>query len=265
MAADLRIDWLPERILVLTIDRPARRNVLDHELLAELAATLRSEQRRAAAVILRGAGDAAFSSGFDLKQLSGSEADLEADASLGRAVEALVTCPVPVLAQIRGHCHGSGVELALSCDLRIAADDLQLSLRAVSLGVVYRYEFVARLVQICGLGRASDLLLGMDVLSAADALSWGLVTEVIPAAALEERTLMRALALGRAPSAAVEGTKASLLVAARQAVTREGLESALVSRRRAARSPERRAALAAAQSRLGRGGRSKAGSPQEAE
>ena len=265
MAADLRVEWLPEQILVLTIDRPERRNVLDHELLAELATTLRNEQGRAAAVILRGAGDAAFSSGFDLRQLDGSEADLEADASLGRAAEALLSCPVPVLAQIRGHCHGGGVELALSCDLRIAADDMQLSLRAVSLGVVYRYEFVARLVQLCGLGRASDLLLGMDVLPAAQALSWGLVTEVIPAAELEERTLLRALALGRAPAAAVEGTKASLLVAARQAVTQEAVERALVWRRRAARSPERRAALAAAQTRLGRRSRPTSGSPQEAE
>jgi len=258
MAADLRVEWLPERILVLTIDRPDRRNVLDHELLAELATTLRNEQGRAAAVILRGAGDAAFSSGFDLRQLDGSEADLEADASL-------LSCPVPVLAQIRGHCHGGGVELALSCDLRIAADDMQLSLRAVSLGVVYRYEFVARMVQLCGLGRASDLLLGMDVLPAVEALSWGLVTEVIPAAALEARTLLRALALGRAPAAAVEGTKASLLVAARQAVPREALELTLAWRRRAARSPERRAALAAAQTRLGRRSQPTAEITKEAE
>jgi enoyl-CoA hydratase/carnithine racemase len=91
---------------------------------------------KASAVILRGAGGQAFSAGFDLDELTGSEEDLEADPAIGRAADALSRCPVPVVAQLQGHCHGAAVELALNCDLRVASDDLSLTLRAMMLGVV---------------------------------------------------------------------------------------------------------------------------------
>ena len=252
MAADLKIDWWSDVVLVLTIDRPDRRNPLDHELLSELAETLRRDGASAGAVIIRGAGGAAFSAGFDLDQLTGSEGDLDADRSIGLAIESILACPVPVLAMIQGHCHGAGVELALSCDLRIAADDIQLSLRAVSLGVVYRYELVSRLVQLSGLGRTADLLLAMPLLRADEALAWGLVSEVVAAGEVEVRTRALAERIAAAPRAAVEGTKASLVMAARSAVSEADLEQARRWRLRAVTSPERREALEAAKKRLGR-------------
>jgi enoyl-CoA hydratase/carnithine racemase len=251
MAADLRVEWWSERILVLAIDRPRRRNPVDRELLSQLAAELQSNGAKAGAVVLRGMGGSAFSSGFDFDQLQGTEADLEADQAIGTAVDAILACPAPVISMIQGHCHGAGVELALSCDLRLASDDLQLSLRAVSLGVVYRYQLISRLVEIAGLGRAADLLLAMPGLGAAEALAWGLVTEVVPAAGIEARTRELAEKLAAAPRSAVEGTKASLLLAASR-ITGDVLEQSGRWRRRAAASPERRSALAAARKRLGR-------------
>jgi enoyl-CoA hydratase/carnithine racemase len=236
--------------MVLTIDRPARHNTVDRELLEAIAAALESDGRRAGAVVLRGAGGKAFSAGFDLDHLQGSEPDLDADRAIGRAVDAILACSAPVVSMIQGHCHGAGVELAMSCDLRIAADDLQLSLRAVSLGVVYRYELVTRLVQLAGLGRATDLLLGMPRLNAKDALDWGLVTEVVPADAVEERTRAVAEALAAAPRSAVQGTKASLVMAARSMIAEVDLDRATDLRRRAATSTERREALDAARRRL---------------
>jgi enoyl-CoA hydratase/carnithine racemase len=252
MAADLRVDWWSEGVLALTIDRPKRRNVVDHELLAELARVLESDGQNAGAVVVSGAGGAAFSAGFDLDQIKGTESDLEADASMGKAVDAIMACPVPVIAMIQGHCHGGGVELALSCDLRIASDDLQLSLRAVSLGVVYRYQLISRLVDTAGLGRAADLLLAMPVLGASEALIWGLVTEVVPAADTYKRTRELAEMLAASPRSAVEGTKASLLMAARHVAREEALDRTARLRRRAATSSERRTALEAAKKRLGR-------------
>ncbi len=252
MSADLGLEWWSDAVLVLTLNRPDRRNAVDHGLLAELASALETEGGRAAAVVLRGAGGAAFSAGFDLDLLQGTEADLDADRSIGRAVDAILGCPAPVIAMIQGHCHGAGVELALSCDLRVAADDLKLSLRAVSLGVVYRYQLVSRLVQLAGLGRAADLLLAMPLLSADDASGWGLVTEVVPAAEIEARVRALSFAIASAPRVAVEGTKAALVMAARRSVAEADLEAVLAWRRRAIVSPERRAALAAAKKRLGR-------------
>jgi enoyl-CoA hydratase/carnithine racemase len=252
MAADLRVDWWSDRVLALTIDRPQRRNPVDHELLSALATELEANGPRAGAVVLCGAGGSAFSAGFDLDQLQGSEADLDADQTIGRAVDAIQACPAPVISMIQGHCRGAGVELALSCDLRLAADDLQLSLRAVSLGVVYRYQLISRLVEIAGLGRAADLLLAMPVLGASEALAWGLVTEVAPAAAIDGRTRDLAEMLAAAPRIAVEGTKASLVLAARGLSREDALEQSGRLRLRAATSPERRAALESAKQRLGR-------------
>jgi len=252
MAADLMVDWWSENVLVLTIDRPRRRNAVDHELLAALTSELETAGARAGAIVLRGAGGAAFSAGFDFDQLTGTEADLEADRSIGKAIDAIMACPAPVIAMIQGHCHGGGVELALSCDLRIAGDDLQLSLRAVSLGVVYRYQLISRLANIAGVGRAADLLLAMPVLGASEALAWGLVTEVAPAGDIESRTRELAHALAAGPRSAVQGTKASLVMAARGAAFEDALEQSDRWRQAAVTSPERRAALEAAKKRFRR-------------
>ncbi|HYM66423.1 MAG TPA: enoyl-CoA hydratase/isomerase family protein, partial [Patescibacteria group bacterium] len=236
----------------LAINRPERRNVVDHDLLGEIAVALQTVGQKAGAVVLRGTGGVAFSAGFDLDRIGGTDQDLEADQAIGVAVESILACPVPVISMIQGHCHGGGVELALSCDLRIASHALQLSLKAVSLGVVYRYQLVSRLVSLAGLGRATDLLLAMPTLDAATALEWGLVSEVHPASHVEARTRELAEAVTRAPRSAVEGTKASLVMAGLEPLEHTDLERAARWRRRAATSPERRAALAEAKKRLGR-------------
>ena len=242
MTEALLREWGPDDVLTLTLNRPDRRNAVDPELLDSLAEALRAEGERAGAIILRGAGTEAFSAGYDLSRLTGSIEDLEADRHIGDAATALRSCPAPVVARLQGHCHGAGVELALGCDLRVACD-LRLSVPAVSLGVVYRYPFIARLVQICGIARASDLLLGMLELDSATAYAWGLVTEVVPAEALDARVQDLAERLARSPRPAVEGTKASLNLLDRRLVAGEDLLQAHEMRTRAAASPERKAAV----------------------
>ena len=242
MTEALLREWGEHDILTLTLNRPDRHNAVDPELLDALADALRSDGERAAAIILRGAGSEAFSSGYDLSRLTGSIEDLEADRHIGDAAIALRSCPAPVIARLQGHCHGAGVELALSCDLRIACD-LRMSVPAVGLGVVYRYPFVARLVQICGIARASDLLLGMLELDSPTAYAWGLVTEVVAATELDARVNELAEKLARSPRAAVEGTKASLNLLDRRMVAGEDLLQAHEMRTRAAASPERKAAV----------------------
>ena len=243
MSGVLRREWGSHDILTLTIDRPERRNALDPELLTALAEALQTDGVGAAIVILRGAGTEAFSSGYDISRLAGSVEDLDADAFIGEAVSALRACPAPVIAQIHGHCHGAAVEIALSCDLRIASDDLRMSVPAVSLGVVYRYQFLARLVQICGLARASDLLLAMPELDAERAHQWGLVTEILPASQVPKRVQELAEKLATSPLAAVKGTKASLNLIAARAIVGEDLQKAQQVRAQAAASPERNEAV----------------------
>ena len=244
MTAKLLLDWGQHDVLTLTINRPERRNAVDPEVLAALAAALADHGERAGAVILRGAGDQAFSAGYDLERLTGTEADVEADAIIGGAVEALRTCPAPVIALVRGHCHGAGVELAMNCDLRLATPDLRLSVPAVGLGVVYRYQFVARLVAICGLNRTSDLLLGSRELDAATALAWGLLTDVVAAREIDERVQELAAKLAVSPRPAVRGTKASLNLRMGRSIAGEDLAEANRWRAAAAASVERKEALA---------------------
>lgn len=251
MTDSLLVEWAKDGILCLTLKRPERRNALDPELLTALTTALVTDGARASAVILRGAGGV-FSSGYDISRLTGSVEDLEADRFIGDAASALRTCPAPVIAQLDRHCHGAAVELALSCDLRIAADNLRMSVPAVSLGVVYRYQFVARLVQICGVARASDLLLAMPELDAERAYSWGLLTEVVPAGDVETRVAELAEKLATSPPAAVRGTKASLNLLGARAASAEDLERAQELRTHAAGSPERREAVRRRQQSISR-------------
>lgn len=255
MTEALLVEWGAHDILTLTLNRPERRNALDPELLTALTTTLLTDGVRAPAVILRGAGGA-FSSGYDISRLTGSVEDLEADRFIGDAANALRTCPVPVIAYLNGHCHGAAVEMALSCDLRIAGEDLRMSVPAVSLGVVYRFQFIARLVQICGVTRASDLLLAMPELDAARAYAWGLVTEVVPVAELGARVAELSEKLATSPPAAVRGTKASLNLLAVRAASVEDLERAQQLRTHAAASPERRDAVKRRQQSMSRRARS---------
>ena len=243
MTDNLLVEWGAHEVLTLTLNRPERHNALDPELLTALTAALLTDGARASAVILRGAGRDAFSAGYDISRLTGSIEDLEADRFIGDAASGLRTCPAPVIAQLNGHCHGAGVELALSCDLRIAGDDLRMSVPAVSLGVVYRYQFLARLVQMCGMARASDLLLAMPELDAGLALGWGLVTEVVPASEIGARVAHFAEKLATSPPAAVRGTKASLNLLGARAASAEDLQRAQQLRAQAAGSPERREAV----------------------
>jgi len=250
MTESLLREWGDDEVLTLTLNRPERRNAVDPDLLALLADALGTDGARAHAVILRGAGDHAFSAGYDLSRLTGTAADLDADASIGSAAAAIRDCPAPVIARLRGHCYGAAVELALTCDLRIASPDLRMAVPAVSLGVVYRYELVARLVEICGLARASDLLLGMQELDGERAHAWGLVSELVAPEELDGRVQAIAHRLARAPLAAARGTKASLNLLAARAVVPEDLHRAQALRAEAASSPERSEALRRRQKKL---------------
>ena len=250
MADSLLVEWGDPDVLTLTLNRPDRRNAVDPDLLEALTRALTEHGERAGAVVLRGAGDAAFSAGYDLAHLTGTPADLDADQIIGDAVNAIRSCPAPVIARLAGHCHGAGVELALNSDLRVATPDLRMSVPAVSLGVVYRYQFVARLVQICGMARASDLLLGMRELDGETALVWGLVTEIVELSELDARVERAAHKLATAPRAAVRGTKASLNLLAARGAAAEDIATAQRLRVAAAASPERQKALKRRQQKL---------------
>jgi 2-oxoglutaroyl-CoA hydrolase len=133
-------------------------------------------------VVLTGEGEN-FTAGGDIAAFM--DATPEQLSRLAWDVAAPERCPKPVIARIRGYCLGVGVELALACDFRVAADDAQLGLPEVGLGMIPGSGGTQRLARLVGLGRAKDVVIRRKRISAADALAWGLVSEVVRADELD--------------------------------------------------------------------------------
>jgi 2-oxoglutaroyl-CoA hydrolase len=180
-------------VVTVTLDVPEKMNRVSmtaREQLAALFQELGSDET-VRVVVLTGAGDKAFSAGGDIPGFL--ERDPEHLSRLAWNVAAAERCPKPVIARLRGYCLGVGLELALACDFRIAADDVQLGLPEVGLGMIPGSGGTQRLARLIGLGRAKDVIMRRKRISAADALAWGLVSEVVPAGELDA-AVERALA-----------------------------------------------------------------------
>lgn len=192
MPEALRVEREPGLARV-TLDRPPL-NLLEPSLIEALRATFLELAGDAdlRVAVLTGAGRA-FTAGMDLRVLGsldpgGARALITA---LHEAIESVHHAPFPVIAAINGPCLGAGFELALACDLRVAADHATFGLPEVRVGVPSVIE-AALLPALVGPGRAGEMLLTGDSLDAARALDWGLVNRVVPAADL--RTAADALA-----------------------------------------------------------------------
>jgi enoyl-CoA hydratase/carnithine racemase len=133
----LRLDAPAEHVARLTIDSPAKRNALDHEVLDALAAELPRLEARC--LLVTGTGPV-FSAGYDIGNLRGPRAGEQAEALVAHpfqaAIEALDAFPFPVVAALNGHAIGGGLELAVTCDLRLAAAEVDMAMPPARLGLV---------------------------------------------------------------------------------------------------------------------------------
>jgi enoyl-CoA hydratase len=184
---------------VVTIDRQDRRNAIDGltaALLGEAHERFESEAD-ARVMILTGAGGVAFSAGADLKSIESLGPRL--DDPRGPLGVSRVISTKPTIAAISGWCLAGGLELALWCDLRIAAEGSSLGFPERRWGVPLIDGGTQRLPRLIGLGRALDLILSGRIVDAAEAHAIGLVTEVVPAGRHLERALEIAEGLARFP------------------------------------------------------------------
>jgi len=172
-------------IAIWTIQRPDRMNSLSRDLLLAFGRLSRevASNPSVRAVIVTGAGDKAFCAGADLKERRGmSENDIRVQVALYRSeLGPLDRCPKPVVAAINGVALGGGLELALVCDLRVAASHAELGLPETSLGIIPGAGGTQRLPRLVGEARAKEMILLARRLSAGEALGWGLVNRVTPA------------------------------------------------------------------------------------
>lgn len=136
-------------------------------------------------IVLTGAGHKAFVSGADISQFD-SQRSGDATALYNQAVEggynAVLDCVKPTLAKIRGICMGGGLGLALNCDIRICAEDAKFRMPAARLGLGYGFAGLTRFTEVLGPANTADLFFSARIFGAADALSMGLVKQVVPVA-----------------------------------------------------------------------------------
>ncbi|MFJ9376376.1 enoyl-CoA hydratase/isomerase family protein [Streptomyces sp. NPDC101455] len=195
MDVDLELD---EGLAVVTIDRPHARNAIAPTTMDELDKAL-DAAAGARALVVTGAGDRAFVSGGDLKQLSAirTEEDAMAMALRMRGIcDRIAAFPGPVIAALNGHAFGGGAEVAVAADIRVAADDIRIGFNQVALAIMPAWGGAERLAQLVGKGRALMLAGAGTVLDAAEAQRVGLLELVLPRAEFAEgwRTLAGSLA-----------------------------------------------------------------------
>jgi len=177
------------QILIITINRPNQLNALNKVTIEELnhALAAADTDKNVGVIILTGSGEKAFVAGADIKEFSdfsiekGKELSAEGHKVLFDFIENLSK---PVIAAINGFALGGGLELAMCSHIRIAADNAKMGLPEVSLGVIPGYGGTQRLAQLVGKGKAFEMVTTAGMISAQDALNWGLVNHVVALAEL---------------------------------------------------------------------------------
>src|SRR5215831_7921572 len=179
-------------IATITIDRPAQRNAISRDMWLELRrlANQVDADPEIRVLVIRGAGGEAFSAGADIAEFEkcrndSAQARVYSDAFDG-ALDAVWELGKPVIAMIQGFCVGGGLELACCADLRIAAEGSRFGIPTARLGVLVGYREMRRLLNLVGVGVASDILLSARILEAREALDVGLAARVVAAEKLEE-------------------------------------------------------------------------------
>ncbi len=209
MAGELLLDGPADGVLRLTISNPAKRNALDHAILDAIAAVL-GDLGDTRTLILTGA-EGMFSSGYDIGDIPddvfAEEAERLVAHPFAEALEALDNCPIPTVAALPGHTIGGGLEVALACDLRIAAEGIVLGMPPAKLGLVYSHTGLRRFLQAIGAPRTKELFLTGRNVDARTALSWGMVNAVVGVAELETMTLDLAADLAANAPLSVRGNK----------------------------------------------------------
>jgi enoyl-CoA hydratase/carnithine racemase len=207
----LRLDHPAEHVARLTIDNPDKRNALDHEILDAFAATLPELDARCLLVTATGP---VFSAGYDIGNLPSEEFADRAEALVAHpfhaAIEALDAYPFPSLAALNGHAIGGGLELALSCDLRVASEEAKMGMPPARLGLVYSHTGLRKFVDAIGVPRTKELFFTARNIPARTALQWGLVNEVVAPDALAERAVASAAQIAANAPLSLQGNKRTL-------------------------------------------------------
>lgn len=175
-----------DRLAVVTVSRPEVRNALNGQVLADLRAALAvlRDDGAVGVVAFTGAGEQAFMAGADISEVREYTLSTGLAGEIQRVFDEIEAFEKPTIAAVNGFALGGGCELAMSCDIRIAADTARFGLPETNLGVLPGAGGTQRLARLVGTGRAVELILTGRLLDAADAREIGLVTSVVPQSGL---------------------------------------------------------------------------------
>jgi enoyl-CoA hydratase/carnithine racemase len=197
-----------EGVVRLRISNPQRRGALDHEILDTLAEVVAGLDARC--LVLTGSGEV-FSAGYDLGNLEGRALEENAEKLVAHpfhdAIEALEAYPYPVIAQINGHAIGGGLELALTCDIRIAAAGIRAGMPPAKLGLIYSHTGLRRFLDVCGPANTAELFYVGRNVDAERALAMGLLNQVVDPAELDATVVSMAAEIAANAPLSLAGNK----------------------------------------------------------
>jgi enoyl-CoA hydratase/carnithine racemase len=234
------VDEPAPSVVRLTISNPGKRGALDQAILDGFATTMPELDARC--VLITGEGRS-FSAGYDIGDLEDEVLADEAEKLIAHpfteAIAAIEDYPYPTVAVLNGHTIGGGLELALSCDLRLAADAVALGMPPAKLGLVYSHTGIRKFIDVVGAARTRELFLVGRNIDARTAASWGLVNALAEPERLAEHALELAVEIAATAPLAARGNKRVIraVLEARSALPTE-VEHELIELRRACFSSE---------------------------
>jgi enoyl-CoA hydratase/carnithine racemase len=232
----LVVDRPAEAVARIRISNPERRNALDHEILDGLAGLLPELDSgiEIRCVLLTGAPPV-FSAGYDIATIPEGSFERDAEALVAHpfhaAMEAVANHPWPTVAAINGHCLGGGLELAITCDLRICAAGAKLGMPPAKLGLIYGHTGLRKFIDTVGAARTRELFLTGRNFEAERAERIGLVHEVVAAERLEEAGVELAASVAANAPLSMRGNKRAIEMLVRNPTLSEQQEAGLVALR----------------------------------
>ena len=213
------------RIAFLTINRPEKRNALNQATRDEILHVFDNiEESEARVLIITGEGEKAFIAGADITEFEGRTAlDQRNVMKQPRIFDTIEECPLPVIAMINGFCLGGGMEVALSCDIRIASANAKLGQPEINLGIIPGGGGTQRLTRLVGEGKSMELILTGDIIDAGMAYELGVVNHVVPQEELHDFTFELASRMADKSPVALGLAKEAIKNAGRMGV-REAME-----------------------------------------
>jgi enoyl-CoA hydratase/carnithine racemase len=239
----LILDSPAEAVVRITISNPERRNALDHEILDTLAETLpRLDSGIENRCVLITGAPPVFSAGYDIGSIPEQTFERDAESLVAHpfhaAMEALAAHPWPTVAMINGHCLGGGLELAITCDMRVCAAGAKLGMPPAKLGLIYGHTGLRKFLDTIGLPRTKELFLTGRNVEAERAEEIGLVHEVVEADQIEQAAVNLAAEIAANAPLSMRGNKSAIDLLNASPILTEQKEAGLIALRESCFSSE---------------------------